>query len=320
VTGTGHNAAAVARAYVTELRDLLRGLAVSDVRMEQGSLRCDVNVSLMPRGAKVYGTRSETKNVNSLRSVERAVRHEVERQGALLDAGGRVVQETRHFHEDTGTTSSGRSKEQAEDYRYFPEPDLVPLSPAAEWVDKLRAGLPEPPSVSRKRFAQANGFSPLDVEQMTNAGVLDLVAATIAAGATAAKARGWWLNYLAEKAKTAGGEPEDLGITPAQVARISELEDEGALTNKLARQVVDAVLAGEGDPDAVIEAHGWQVADESQVVAAVDEALARNPDIAERVRGGNQGAIGPLVGAVMKATGGSADAKRVRELLLERLT
>jgi aspartyl-tRNA(Asn)/glutamyl-tRNA(Gln) amidotransferase subunit B len=319
ITGTGHDAAAVGRAYVTELRDVLRGLGVSDVRMEQGSLRCDVNVSLMPAGAAQLGTRSETKNVNSLRSVERAVRHEVERQGARLDAGERIVQETRHFHEDSGTTSPGRSKEQAEDYRYFPEPDLVPLAPADDWVAGLRATLPEPPSAQRRRFAADNGFSDLDVEQMTNAGVLDLVAATIAAGAVAAKARGWWLNTLAERARTAGMELPDLPITPEQVARISALEDDGTLTNKIARQVVDAVIAGEGDPDAVIEAHGWKVAGEDELEAAIDAAIAANPDVAEKVRGGNRGALGPLVGAVMKATGGQADARRASQLLLERL-
>jgi aspartyl-tRNA(Asn)/glutamyl-tRNA(Gln) amidotransferase subunit B len=320
VTGTGVHAAEVARAYVTELRDLLRALGVSDVRMEQGSLRCDVNVSLMPKGASQFGTRTETKNVNSLRSVERAVRFEVERQGALLDAGGRVVQETRHFHEDTASTSPGRSKEEAQDYRYFPEPDLVPLAPAPEWVEEIRAALPEPPRERRRRFAEANGFTPLDIEQMTNAGVLDLVAATIDAGAPAGKARGWWLGYLVGRANEAGAEPGDLAITPEQVARVSALEDDGVLTNKLARQVVDAVIGGEGDPDAVIEAHGWKVAGDDELVSAVDAAIAADPDAAAKVRGGNLGAIGPLVGAVMKATGGSADARRARELLLERLS
>jgi aspartyl-tRNA(Asn)/glutamyl-tRNA(Gln) amidotransferase subunit B len=325
VAGTGKDAALVARAYVTELRDVLRGLGVSDVRMEQGSLRCDVNVSLMPKGAAVFGTRTETKNVNSLRSVERAVRYEVERQGALLDAGQRVVQETRHFHEDTGTTSPGRSKEEAQDYRYFPEPDLVPLAPDPRWVEELRARLPEPPSVARARFAEANGFTALDLEQMTNAAVLDLVADTIAAGAEPGKARGWWLAYLLGKANESGVEPATLAITPAQVARIVALEDEGALTNKLARQVVDVLLAGEGDGspaavDAVIDAHGWRVAGEDELVAAVDAAIAAQPDLADKVRGGNQGAVGPLVGAVMKATGGAADARRARELILRRLT
>jgi aspartyl-tRNA(Asn)/glutamyl-tRNA(Gln) amidotransferase subunit B len=279
-----------------------------------------VNTSLMPTGSDTFGTRTETKNVNSLRSVERAVRFEVERQAALLDAGERIVQETRHFHEDSGTTSPGRSKEEAQDYRYFPEPDLVPLAPAADWVESLRATLPEPPSAQRARFAADNGFEPLDIEQMTNAGVLDLVAETIAAGACAQKARGWWLGYLVGIANEKEIEPGALAITPAQVARISALEDDGTLTNKLARQVADAVVAGEGEPDAVIEAHGWKVAGEDELIAAVDAAIAGNADVADKVRAGNQGALGPLVGAVMKATGGSADAKRARELLLERLS
>jgi aspartyl-tRNA(Asn)/glutamyl-tRNA(Gln) amidotransferase subunit B len=254
-----------------------------------------------------------------LRSVERAVRYEVERQGALLDGGGRVVQETRHFHEDSGTTSPGRSKEEAQDYRYFPEPDLVPLAPPAEWVEELRSALPEPPSVQRARFAEANGFTALDIEQMTNAGVIDLVADTIAAGAAPGKARGWWLGYLVGRANEKAVEPAELGVTPGQVARISALEDEGVLTNKLARQVADAVADGEGEPDAVIEARGWKVAGEDELVAAVDAAIVTQADAADKVRNGNLGAVGPLVGAVMKSTGGSADAKRARELILERL-
>jgi aspartyl-tRNA(Asn)/glutamyl-tRNA(Gln) amidotransferase subunit B len=288
--------------------------------MEQGSLRCDVNLSLMPKGSDQFGTRTETKNVNSLRSVERAIRYEVERQGALLDAGERIVQETRHFHEDTGTTSPGRSKEEAQDYRYFPEPDLVPIAPSTEDVERIRAALPEPPSVARRRFAEANGFSALDMEQMSNAVVLGLVEETIAAGAAPSSARGWWLGYLVGVANQRGCEPGELGITPAQVARISALESEGTLTNKLARQVAEAVVEGEGEPDAVIDAHGWKVAGEDELIAAVDAAIAGNADTAEKVRSGNQGALGPLIGAVMSATGGSADARRVRELLLERLT
>jgi aspartyl-tRNA(Asn)/glutamyl-tRNA(Gln) amidotransferase subunit B len=316
--GTGHKAAAVARAYVTELRDVLRDLGVSDVRMEQGSLRCDVNVSLNPTGSDQLGTRTETKNVNSLRSVERAVRHEVERQAARLDSGERVVQETRHFHEDTGTTSPGRSKEEAQDYRYFPEPDLVPLAPSQELIEELRAGLPEPPSVRRAAFAEANGFTAIDMDQMVNAGVLDLVAQTIATGAPPTKAKGWWLGYLVGRANELDVEVTDLPISVAQVGRISELEDAGQLTNKLARQVADAVIAGEGDVGAVIEAHGWQVAGEDELLAAVDAALAEQPEIAGKIREGNLGAVGPIVGAVMKATGGSADAKRARELIIER--
>ncbi len=319
VEGTGARAAEVAKAYVTELRDLLRGLDVSDVRMEQGSLRCDVNVSLS-RPGEPWGTRSETKNVNSLRSVERAVRSEVERQAAVLRSGGRVVQETRHFSEATGTTSSGRSKEEATDYRYFPEPDLVPLAPDAARVAELRAALPEPPSVRRRALVQRLGLSALDSQAMVNAGVLDLVLTTVEAGAPAADARNWWLGPLAQAANTAGVEPGELPVAPAQVARLVALVTAGTLTAGLARQVLDGVLAGEGGPDEVVAARGLAVvSDEGALGEAVDAAIAAQPDAADKVRGGKVQAAGALVGAVMKATRGQADASVVRRLVLERL-
>jgi aspartyl-tRNA(Asn)/glutamyl-tRNA(Gln) amidotransferase subunit B len=320
VLGTGPAAPEVARGYVTELRDLVRALGVSDVRMEQGSLRCDVNVSLRPAGAPGLGTRSESKNVNSLRSVERAVRHEIERQGAVLDGGGRVVLETRHFHEDTGTTTPGRSKEEAQDYRYFPEPDLVPVAPSAEWVAEIRAGLPELPAVRRQRLAAEHGFSPEEMRQLVGAGVLELVDATVAAGASAGEARKWWLSYLAEQANARGVEPAALPITPRQLARVIALTTGGTLTNPLARQVVDGLLAGEGDPDEVVAARGLAiVGDDDALAAAVDEAIAGNPEVAEKVRGGKVAAVQPLVGAVMRTTKGRADAARARELILTRL-
>src|ERR1700690_387476 len=189
VPGTGALAPVVARAYVTELRDLLRSLGVSDVRMEEGSLRCDVNTSIAPRGSGTWGTRTETKNVNSLRSVERAVRFEIERQAGVLDSGSRIVQETRHFHEETGTTTAGRSKEEAQDYRYFPEPDLVPVAPSAEWVEQIRATLPEFPAARQARLQREWGLSDLDMAALRNAGALDLVAETVAAGASPEQAR-----------------------------------------------------------------------------------------------------------------------------------
>ena len=319
VTGTGARPAEVARAYVTELRDVLRGLGVSDVRMEQGSLRCDVNVSLNRPGEE-WGTRSETKNVNSLRSVERAVRSEVERQAARLLAGERIVQETRHFHEDTGLSTSGRSKEEATDYRYFPEPDLVPVAPDAAWVEELRSALPDAPSVRRKRLTAELGLSALDSSAMVNAGVLDVVLATVEAGAPAAEARNWWLGPLAQAANARGVEAAELPITPAQVARVVELVASGSLTAGLARQVVDGVLAGEGGPDEVVAARGLAVvSDEGALGEAVDAAIAAQPDAADKVRAGKVQAVGALVGAVMKATRGQADASVVRRLLLERL-
>ncbi len=321
VPGTGSLAPVVARAYVTELRDLLRALGVSDVRMEEGSLRCDVNTSLAPRGAAEWGTRTETKNVNSLRSVERAVRFEIERQAAVLDAGRKVVQETRHFHEDNGATTAGRSKEEAQDYRYFPEPDLVPVAPDAGWVEEIRAGLPELPAARRARLLADWGLSALDMTQLANAGALELVSQTVAAGATPADARKWWMGELARRANETGVDLPELAIGPAQVARVSELVRAGTLNDTLARQVLDGVLAGEGDPDAIIAARGLAiVTDDSALTEAVDAAIAANQNVAAKIRDGKTAAAGALVGEVMKATRGRADATRVRELILQRLT
>ena len=321
VTGTGALAPVVARAYVTELRDLLRSLGVSDVRMEEGSLRCDVNTSLAPVGAAEWGTRSETKNVNSLRSVERAVRSEIERQAGVLDAGQRVVQETRHFHENDGTTTSGRSKEEAQDYRYFPEPDLVPVAPDADWVESIRAALPELPAARRARLQAEWGLSDQDMAALLNIGALDLVGETVAAGASPADARKWWLGELAMHANKAGVELPDLAVTPAQVARVAELVHSGALNDKLARQVLEGVVVGEGSPDEVVAARGLAVvSDDGALTEAVDAAIAANPEIAAKIREGKVAAAGALVGAVMKATRGQADAGRARELILQRLT
>src|SRR4029077_19743888 len=320
ITGTDADAPVAARLYVTELRDLLRSLHVSDVRMEEGSLRCDVNTSLAPRGASQWGTRTETKNVNSLRSVERAVFFEIERQAAVLDAGGRVIQETRHFHEDTSTTTSGRSKEEAQDYRYFPEPDLVPVAPPAEWVEQIRASLPEAPARRRARLTAYWNVSSLDMDAIVNAGALDLVEATVAAGASPADARKWWLGELSRHAHDTGTELSALAITPAQVARVSALVAAGTLNDKLARQVIEAVLAGEGDPDEIVKARNLAVvSDDTALLTAIDEAIAANTAVVAKIRDGKTAAAGVLVGAVMRATRGKADAARVSQLILERL-
>ncbi len=321
VAGTGVLAPEAARAYVTELRDLLRCLGVSDVRMEEGSLRCDVNTSLAPHGAADWGTRTETKNVNSLRSVERAVRFEIARQAAVLDAGQKVVQETRHFHEDSGSTTAGRSKEEAQDYRYFPEPDLVPVAPARDWVEQIRASLPELPAARRARLQADWGLSGAEMTHLSNAGAVDLVSATVEAGASPAEARKWWLGELARRANESGTELSQLAITPAHVARVSAMVRAGTLNDQLARQVLEGVLAGEGDPDTVVEARSLAiVSDEGALAEAVDAAIAANPDVAAKVRDGKTAAAGALVGAVMKATRGRADAERARELILERLS
>jgi len=320
IEGAGARAPEVAKAYVAELRELIKALGVSEARMEMGQMRCDVNLSLRPLGTEKFGTRSETKNVNSLRSVERAARFEIQRHAAVLSSGGTIVQETRHFHEEDGSTASGRIKEEAEDYRYFPEPDLVPVAPAREWVEELRAGLPELPLARRKRLKEEWGISDFEMQSALNAGAIGLITATIDEGADAASARKWWMGELARHANETSAELSELAITPAQVARVAALVAAGDLNDKLARQVIEGVLAGEGDPDQVVERRGLKVvSDDSALGAAVDQAIADNAAVADKIRGGNLAAAGALIGAVMKLTRGQADAKRVRELVLEKL-
>ncbi|GAA6524684.1 Asp-tRNA(Asn)/Glu-tRNA(Gln) amidotransferase subunit GatB [Intrasporangium sp. DVR] len=334
ITGAGERAPEVAKAYVSALRDLLRALDVSDVKMEQGSMRCDANVSLRPRAgddprgaaqlAVPFGTRTETKNVNSLRSVERAVRYEMSRQAAILESGGSILQETRHWHEDTGMTTSGRVKSDADDYRYFPEPDLVPVAPTRETVDALRTTLPEPPGLRRKRLQTDWGFSDLEMRDVVNARAVELIEETVAAGASPAAAKKWWLGEPSRRANAEGQDlltyAAGLGFAPAHVAELDRLVTSGRLNDSMARQVLDGVLAGEGTPTEVADARGLElVADDGALEAAVDRVIEANPDIAAKIRGGKVQAAGALIGQVMKEMKGQADAGRARELILARL-
>lgn len=320
ITGVGDRAPEVARAYVQTLRDIFRALGVSEARMERGNVRADVNVSLRPSPDAPLGTRTETKNVNSFRSVERAVRYEISRQAAVLESGTAVVQETRHWHEDTGITTAGRVKSDAEDYRYFPEPDLVPVAASREWVEELRATLPEMPVARRRRLQGEWGYSDPEMRDVVNAGAIELIEASVAAGTSPAAARKWWMGELARTANTQGVALEELPVTPEGVAELQQLVDSGRLNDKLARQVLAGVLAGEGSPEEVVRARGLEiVSDDGALISAVDDALAAQPDVAEKIRSGNLGPVGAIIGAVMKATRGQADAGRVRELVLERV-
>jgi aspartyl-tRNA(Asn)/glutamyl-tRNA(Gln) amidotransferase subunit B len=319
IPNTGKYAPQVARAYVASLRDILRGLKVSDVKMEQGSLRCDVNLSLSEINSGKLGTRSETKNVNSLRSVERAVNGEFIRQANRLTSGERIIQETRHFLEESGQTRPGRSKEQAEDYRYFPEPDLVPVIPDNKWIEELRKTLPEKPADRRKRLQQAWSVPDKEMSAIVNAELLDTVEETVLLGADPTKARSWWLGEISRIANDRSVFPTEL-ISVKDVYQIITLISQGELTDKLARQVVEGVIAGEGSPADVITKRGLKVvSDNSQLMKAIEDAIAAAPETADRVRGGNIPAAGALIGSVMKATGGQADAAKVRELLLKHL-
>jgi aspartyl-tRNA(Asn)/glutamyl-tRNA(Gln) amidotransferase subunit B len=316
----GDKAAAVAKAYVNLVRDLVLALGVSDARMDQGSLRCDANLSLKPTGSSTLGTRSETKNVNSFRSVERAISYEITRQAALLSAGGKVVQETRHWHEDTGITTSGREKSDADDYRYFPEPDLVPIAPSREWVEEIRASLPEAPSLRRTRLQTEWGFTDLEMRDVVNGGALEYIVKTVELGIEAPAAKKWWLGELARAANESGKDLGDLGVGPAEVAAVQKLVDDGALNDKLARQVFDGLVKGEGTPAEIMESRGLAlVSDDSALIEAIDRAIAANPDVVEKVNSGKPAAAGALIGAVMKDMRGQADAAKVRELLNAKL-
>jgi aspartyl-tRNA(Asn)/glutamyl-tRNA(Gln) amidotransferase subunit B len=327
LVGAGDRAPEVAKAYVAALRDLLKALKVSDVRMEQGSLRCDANVSLRPKAGDPQtqndvplGTRTETKNVNSLRSVERAVRYEMTRHAAVLNSGASILQETRHWHEDTGVTTSGRVKSDADDYRYFPEPDLVPVAPTRERVEELRATMPEPPDVRRRRLQKDWGYSDMEMRDVMNAGAVMLIEESVAAGATPVGARKWWMGELARRASAEGRDLAGFGVTPAHVAELDSMVVAGRLNDSMARQVLEGVLAGDGSPLAVADARGLElVSDDGALSVAVDNVIAANPEVADKVREGKVQAAGALIGQVMKEMKGQADAAKVRELILAKL-
>jgi aspartyl-tRNA(Asn)/glutamyl-tRNA(Gln) amidotransferase subunit B len=317
VYGAGAEAPELAAAYVRSIREIVKGLGVSDARMERGNVRCDANVSLRKHGAEKLGTRTETKNVNSLRSIERAVRYEIQRQAHILANGGTIIQETRHWHEDKGATSAGRPKSDADDYRYFPEPDLVPVQPSRELIEALRATLPEKPADRRKRLAAEWGFSELEFRDVVNADLLDQLEETVAAGAKPQAARKWWMGELARIANESeeGAVPN---ITPSQVAELAKLIEDGKINDRLAREVLGYVLAGEGSPGEIVAARGLEVvSDDGALIAAIEAALATQPDVLDAIREGRMQAAGQVIGAVMKAMAGSADAARVRELLIE---
>ena len=320
ITGTGGRAAEVAGAYVRTIRDIVRALNISHARMEQGNMRADVNVSLRPSPEAPLGTRSETKNVNSFRGIEKTIIYEIRRQAAILADGGEILQETRHWDEASQATAGGRVKTDADDYRYFPDPDLVMVHVTKEHIDELASQMPEMPRERRNRLQGEWGFSDLEMRDVVNADALDLIEATIAAGATAGGARKWWLGEISRAANERETLLEDMPITPADVARVEKLVAEGRLNDKLAKQTVAGVLAGEGTPDEVVRKHGYEVvSDDGALESEVDKALAADPDIAAKLKAGNMKPMGAIIGAVMKATRGQADAKAVSAIVMRKV-
>ena len=315
IYGALDKAPELAATYVRAVRDIVKSMNVSDAKMERGNVRCDANVSLREKGAEKLGTRTETKNVNSLKSIENTVRYEIRRQAFILAGGGTITQETRHWHEDRGHTSAGRPKSDADDYRYFPEPDLVPVKPSTDWIDEIRLTLTERPALRRKRLQAAWGFTDLEFRDVLNSDLLDEIEATVSAGASPQSARKWWTGELARLANAQQIAVQDLAITPAQIASIQKLIDNGELTDRIARDVVAGVLAGEGEPAEVVESRGLKIVnDEGALIAAIDKALASQPDVMDKIREGKVQAAGAVIGAVMQEMRGQADAARVREL------
>jgi aspartyl-tRNA(Asn)/glutamyl-tRNA(Gln) amidotransferase subunit B len=311
-----------ARAYLTELRSLLESLGVSDVRMEEGSLRCDANISMRPAGAKEYGTKVEIKNMNSIRSVERAARYEIERQTEALERGEELVQETRHWDENKGLTSSLRSKEYAFDYRYFPEPDLPPVEPDEEWVEKLRAEMPELPAARKHRFVDEYALEPATAHIVGGtaewAGFFE---EAVALGAEARAVANWMVGDLAALLRENDTELRGSKVTPQHVADISRLVADGSISTAGAKAVLSEAFASGAAAEDVMKEKGLaQISDESALLAFVDEVIAENPGPVEQFRGGKEGAIGFLVGQLMKKSKGAANPQEAQRLLRERLS
>ena len=312
-----------ARKFVSELRLLLESLGVSDVRMEEGSMRVDANVSVRRVGESAHGTKIEVKNMNSIRSVGRALAFEEERQIRALEEGEMLLQETRHFDEKTGRTSSLRTKEYAFDYRYFPEPDLVPLEPPRAWIEELRASLPELPAERRDRFARDYGLGAADIKVLTGSkSTADwFESAARAYDGDAKKVVNWIIADLFGLLNEADIELSDSKVAPRQLAQLVRMIDSGVISGKQAKLVLGDMFASGDDPEDVVAARGLeQVSDEASIAAIVDEVIADQKEAADKVRAGNAGTIGFLVGQVMRRTNGQANPKLVNEVLRRKLT
>jgi aspartyl-tRNA(Asn)/glutamyl-tRNA(Gln) amidotransferase subunit B len=309
-----------ARAYLIELRALLEALGVSDVRMEEGSLRCDANVSVRPAGTTELGTKVEIKNMNSIRSVERAVRYEVDRQRTALERGEALIQETRHWDESKGTTSPLRSKEYAFDYRYFPEPDLPPLAPDEEWIEKLRAELPELPAERRRRFSGQYGLEPATARIVgSSRASADYFEEAVSLGADPRAAANWMAGDLAALLREHDVPLAESKVTPRHMADVTALVGDGTISTAAAKQVLAESFASGRAAREVVEEKGLAQIGGGALEGIVDEVIAENPGPVEQFRGGKEGVIGFLVGQVMKKSGGAANPREAQDLLRRRL-
>lgn len=308
-------------AYMEKMRAILQYVGISDCRMEEGSLRCDANVSVRPVGQKELGTKTEIKNINSFKGVERAIEYEAMRQAELLEDGGKVVQETRTWDEKEGVTKSMRTKEEANDYRYFPEPDLVPFTVSDEYIENIRKSLPELPDARKERYMKEFGLSSEDAVFMTNdKATADYFEAAVAAGADPKAAVNWLMGEFASQLSTDGIEIDKAPVSAENLAALLKLISKGTISGKIAKKVFATMWKEGGNPDDIVKAEGLvQISDTAELSKLVDEVVGNNPKAVEDFKAGKKKAVGALVGQIMKATKGKANPRVINELLNKKL-
>lgn len=308
-------------AYMEKMRAILQYVGISDCRMEEGSLRCDANVSVRPVGQKELGTKTEIKNINSFKGVERAIEYEAMRQAELLEDGGKVVQETRTWDEKEGVTKSMRTKEEANDYRYFPEPDLVPFTVSDEYIENIRKSLPELPDARKERYMKEFGLSSEDAVFMTNdKDTADYFEAAVAAGADPKAAVNWLMGEFASQLSTDGIEIAKAPVSAENLAALLKLISKGTISGKIAKKVFATMWKKGGNPEEIVKAQGLvQISDTAELSKLVDEVVGKNPKAVEDFKAGKKKAVGALVGQIMKATKGKANPRVINELLNKKL-
>ncbi len=307
--------------YMKKLRSILRYLGVCDGNMEEGSLRCDANVSVRPVGQKEFGTRAEVKNINSFRFVEKAVEYEIKRQIKVIEEGGKIVQETRLWDSGKGITESMRSKEEAHDYRYFPEPDLVPITADPGWVEEIKAGLPELPDARRSRFVSEYGIPEYDADLLTSEkAIAGWFEEAIKAGGQPKAVSNWMMGDLMRLLNEDNKFIDECPLKPAQLAGMLVLVEKGTISGKIAKTVFEEMYRSGKNAEEIVKEKGLlQISDESAIEKAVDEVIAGHPQEVERFRSGDEKLLGFFVGQVMKATKGKANPKMLNELLKKKL-
>lgn len=311
-----------ARAYLEKLKSFIEYTGVSDVKMEEGSLRCDANVSIRPVGAKEFGTKTEIKNLNSFRAVQRSIEYEIERQQEVLEEGGRIIQETRTWDEAKEMTLSMRTKEEADDYRYFPEPDIPPLVISREWVEEVRKNLPELPDAKKERLINEHGLPEYDAEVITNSRALaEFYDETVKVFNDPKTVSNWIMGEFSKQLNAENIEVKDAKVTPNCLAKLLSLIEKGTISGKIAKKVFAEMFATGKDPEAIVKEKGMvQISDEGQLKEIVDEVIAKNPQSIEDFKAGKDKALGFLIGQVMKATRGKANPGIVNKLIKEEIS